>query len=254
VLQKEGIQVNNDSLIRMKDAGIDPGGRLNELIVPYGKRSQMVLEDGTKVWLNAGSRLAFPTKFEGISRVVYLEGEAYFEVAHLEKHPFFVNANNIEVRVLGTRFNVSAYASDLFIETVLLEGEVAIRETSPVAFLKKEVLLKPDQRAVYDKERNTTLVLDESNSDYSADWTKGWFTFSQQRLVDVLNKLQRFYDVKFEYDPGLIPNELITGKLDLKDSIGDVLAFLSDLSKVEFKINADTILVKKKTQKLPMKK
>ncbi|MDD4193347.1 MAG: hypothetical protein PHI28_18570, partial [Mangrovibacterium sp.] len=76
VLQKEGIQVNNDSLIRMKDAGIDPGGRLNELIVPYGKRSQMVLEDGTKVWLNAGSRLAFPTKFEGISRVVYLEGEA----------------------------------------------------------------------------------------------------------------------------------------------------------------------------------
>lgn len=254
VLQKEGIQINNDSIIFLKDAGVKNSNKLNELIIPYGKRSQMVLEDGTKIWLNAGSRIAFPTKFENNSRIVYLDGEAYFEVAHHEKHPFYVDVNNIEVRVLGTRFNVSAYSSDLLIETVLLEGEVAIRETGRFPFLKKEIVLRPDQKAIYNKEQKITQVVNELNPDHSIGWIKGWFNFSQQRLVDILNKLQRFYNVRFEYDAGFISNELITGKLDLKNSIEDILAFLSDLSKVEFSIKDNTVFVKKRIDKLPMKK
>jgi hypothetical protein len=254
--KKEEVKINNDSIIHLKDSHVEDTNNknLNEVIVPFGKRSQLVLEDGTKVWLNAGSRLAFPTQFDGQSRVVYLEGEAYFEVVHHERQPFLVNVNDVEVRVLGTSFNVSAYSADALIETVLLEGKVAIRESGSLGFLKKEIVLNPNQKAVYNKEQKTTRIMDLPNADSSIDWIKGWFSFSQQSLADVLMQLQRYYNVKFEYDPGFISNELITGKLDLKDSLDDVLVFLSDLAKVEFRVNNHTVFVEKKTEKLPMKK
>ncbi|MGV8096678.1 MAG: FecR family protein [Mangrovibacterium sp.] len=254
--KKEEVKINNDSIINLKDSHIEDANNksLNEVIVPFGKRSQLVLEDGTKVWLNAGSRLAFPTRFDRQSRVIYLEGEAYFEVVHHEKQPFLVNVNDVEVRVLGTSFNVSAYSADALIETVLLEGKVAIRESGSLGFLKKEIVLNPNQKAVYNKEQKTTRIMDLPNADISIDWVKGWFSFSQRSLVDVLMQLQRYYNVKFEYDPGFISNELITGKLDLKDSLDDILLFLSDLAKVEFRINDHTVFVEKKTERLPMKK
>ncbi len=249
--KKGGVKINNDSIIHLKDTDIKntTNKKLNKVIVPFGKRSQLVLEDGTKVWLNAGSRLAFPTRFDDRSRVVYLEGEAYFEVAHQEKRPFLVNVNEVEVRVLGTSFNVSAYAADAMIETVLLEGKVAIRESGALPFLKKEISLRPNQKAIYNKEQKRTRIMNVPNADISISWIKGWFSFSQRSLADVLAQLQRYYNVKFEYDTGFSSSELITGKLDLKDSLDDVLLFLSDLSKVEFSVNDHTVFVKKKTER-----
>src|SRR5690606_14480825 len=95
---------------------------MNEVIIPYGKKSELLLADGTKVWLNAGSRLAFPSRFTRNTREVFLEGEACFQVAKNEEQLFIVKAGNLDVKVLGTHFNVSAYPADATIETVLLEG------------------------------------------------------------------------------------------------------------------------------------
>ena len=255
-LNNEGIRINNDSIIDLRkvDSKNLNNNKLNEVIVPYGKRSELILEDGTKVWLNAGSRLAFPTKFDRNSRTVYLEGEAYFEVSHNEQRAFFVNANELEVKVLGTQFNVAAYSSDAQIETVLLEGKVAISELSPIGFMKKEILLKPNQRATYNRAEKTTMVVSELNADVSISWVNGWFSFSQQSLVDVLHKLERYYNVEFRFDAGFHSDELITGKLDIKDSLNDVLTFLSDLAQTDFRVSNNVVFVEKKIEKLPMRK
>ena len=251
-MKDEKIQINNDSIINI-GSGKRERSKLNEVIVSFGKRSQLVLDDGTKVWLNAGSRLAFPSKFDSKVRTVYLEGEAYFEVAHNDQQPFYVNVKDIEIRVLGTKFNVSAYSTDALVETVLLEGKVAINETGNLDFLNKEVFLKPNQKASYNKEKKTTLVMNEADADISIAWVNGWFSFSQQTLVDVLKKLERYYNVKFEYDACFPSEELITGKMDLKDSLDEVLIFLSDLAKVEFRADNDKIFVERGIKKVPVK-
>ncbi len=255
-LENEKIHINNDSIIDLRNAlnSDVPSDKLNEVIVPYGKRSQLILEDGTKVWLNAGSHFAFPTQFKNKSRTVFLEGEAYFEVAHNEQCPFLVQLNELEVRVLGTKFNVSAYSSDKLIEAVLLEGKVSIKETETLGFMKKDVLLSPSQRAVYNKEEKITHVDNQADPDITIAWINGWFSFSQQSLLDVLKKLERYYNVKFIYDVRFSSNELITGKMDLKDSLEDVLTFLSDLAKVDFRINNDKIFIERKIGKMPMRK
>lgn len=255
-LNDNGIQINNDSIIDLQKIsnGNNSNSKMNEVIVPYGKRSELVLEDGTKVWLNAGSRLAFPTKFEQKTRTVYLEGEAYFEVSHNEQRAFFVNMNELEVRVLGTRFNVTAYSSDEQIETVLLEGKVSINELGSLGFLKQEILLKPNQRATYNRAEKTTKVINDPDADVSIAWVNGWFSFSQQSLVDVLHKLERYYNVRFQFDSHFSSNELITGKLDMKDSLDDVLVFLADLAKAEFRVRNNIVYVEKRIEKLPMRK
>ena len=145
----EQIRINNDSLIDLRQKEKTGSDKMNEVIVPYGKKSQLVLADGTKVWLNAGSRLAFPTRFTGNKREVYLEGEAYFEVIKSDNKPFSVNAREVMVRVLGTRFNVSAYANDNAIETVLVEGYVNLSEQSESGLFRKEIVLVPGQLASY---------------------------------------------------------------------------------------------------------
>ena len=127
----------------------------NTLIVPYGKRSQLQLADGSKVWLNSGSKLVYPVTFEGKRREVYIEGEAIFDVAHNAKQPFIVLSKDHEIEVLGTLFNVSNYLDDESISTTLKNGSVQIRYKTD-SFLKGRKVLKivPGTRSVYKKNSN----------------------------------------------------------------------------------------------------
>jgi len=120
--------------------------QMNEVVIPYGKKSELLLADGTKVWLNAGSLLAFPSGFTGDTREIYLEGEAFFKVAKRESKPFIVKTGTLDIKVLGTHFNISAYPADATIETVLLEGSVAVEKPKTFGLGKKEVVLKPRQK------------------------------------------------------------------------------------------------------------
>lgn len=248
------IVIDNEQVIDLKNSKNHPDqSKMNEVVIPFGKKSQLILEDGTKVWLNAGSRMAFPTRFEGKKREVFLEGEAYFEVAHNKEHPFFVNTNHVSVKVLGTKFNVSAYKSDQFTETILLEGKVSLREQAALGFLKNETILLPRQKASYNNELKTMSVKNDPDVELAVAWTEGWFRFSQQSLDGILNKLQRYYNVKFVFDPSISKADLITGKLDLKDSIEKVMVALSDVAKIQFRINGDQIFIEKKLSVMPMK-
>ncbi len=247
------ITIDNEKVIDLSKDTNPNDLKMNEVVVPFGKKLQIALEDGTKVWLNAGSRMAFPTKFKGNKREVFLDGEGYFEVAHNQKLPFYVKSAEISIKVLGTKFNISAYKSDKLIETVLIEGRVAISEQSAFGFLKGESILVPNQKASYNKKDRFIIVKDEPNVDYAIAWTEGWFKFNRQSINDVLNKLQRYYNIQFEFDPGFPTEDLITGKLDLKVSIEEVMKTLDVAAKLQYRINGNQIYIQKKISEIQMR-
>jgi transmembrane sensor len=248
------IVIDNDKVIDLSKTGKVNESKMNEVIIPFGKKSQLILEDGTKVWLNAGSRIAFPTKFKGENREVFLEGEAYFEVTHNNSVPFVVNTSDIAIKVLGTRFNLSAYKTDKITETVLIEGKVALSEQSVLGFLKGETILAPNQKASYNHNDRSISVKNDPDAATAIVWTEGLFRFSQQNLSDVLNKLHRYYNVQFIFDREFPTTDLITGKLDLKESVEQVMVALGDVADIKFRINGDKIYIEKQIHQLKTKK
>lgn len=240
------ITIDNEKVIDLNNTSQTEDSKMNEVVVPFGKKSQLTLEDGTKVWLNAGSRMAFPTKFKGNKREVFLEGEGYFEVAHNEKLPFFVNTSKIAIKVLGTKFNISAYESDQLIETVLIEGSVAINERTAFAFMKGESILKPNQKANYDRNNRSIFIEDEPNIDDVISWIEGWCKFNRQSINDVLTKLERYYNVQFEFGSEFPVEDLITGKLYLNDSIEQVMMTMEVVAKLQYRVNGNKIYIEKK--------
>lgn len=241
--------VNNDSVIDLspKESQSDNKVQMNEVIIPSGKKAELTLPDGTKVWLSSCSRLAFPTKFTKGTRKVFLQGEACFKVTHNENYPFIVNVGHLNIKDLGTYFNVSAYNSDDKIETILLEGSVAISNPNAFGFVKDEIVLKPYQKASFDKKGDVIKVEYEPDADVYFAWTKGWLQFSGESLISVISKLERYYNVEITTPDNFPSNELITGKLSLKDSLNDVLIALDDVAKIKHRINGNEIFIEKET-------
>jgi len=248
------IVINQEQIIYSEQPGRGNPSAMNEVVVPYGKKTELQLADGTKVWLNAGSRMAFPSEFTGKRREVYVEGEAYFEVAHMPSKPFYVQVRDITVRVLGTRFNLTAYAGESFVETVLLEGKVSLTDNSSGSIGKKETVLEPFQKASFSKGNRQFVIEPVSDADLYTAWTSGWFLFSQDNLMNVLRKLQRYYNVKIECKGDFSDDGLISGKLDLKDSLEQVMMALADVAGIEFRINENVITITKTINKLPVRR
>lgn len=242
---KNGIQINNDSIVE-NQAAIDKNtnqAKLNEIIIPFGKKSKLLLEDGTTVWLNAGSRFAFPPKFEGKKRQVILDGEAYFEVAKNTGKPFIITTGAINIEVLGTKFNVNAYSSDNLSETVLIEGSVNIWDNGKL--FKDKILMVPSQKATYNKTGKEIVLEPELDPRKYIAWIDGWYKFNNESFELVLKKLEKYYNVKFQYDQTVKSQILpVTGKLDLKESLNDVLTVLSSVTKFEYQISGDIVIIK----------
>lgn len=242
----------NDSIIDLtENTGTEKQTvQMNEVVIPYGKKSELLLADGTKVWLNAGSRLAFPSRFTQNTREVFLEGEACFEVAKKEKQPFIVKTGKLDVKVLGTHFNVSAYQADATIETVLLEGSIALEKPKTFGLGKREVVLKPSQKASFEKEESEFTVTDEADVDIYIAWTYGWLKYERESLWSVLRKVERYYNVEIQLPANYPGDDLITGKLDLKESLDAVLVVLADASRFEYRINGKNVFIEKKMEEL----
>ena len=204
---------------------------MNQLIIPYGKTSEVLLSDGTRVFLNAGSRLVYPDYFTGKTREVFLVGEALFEVKHDQTHPFIVQLNDLQLKVLGTRFNVSAYTSDNVIETVLAEGKVQL-ELNHAGLFDKAIILQPDQMASFNK---TTMETDikRVNPDNYTLWTKGLFKFESADLNRITKRLERFYNIKIHFKDPILGGLRISGKLELKEDKEEVCDRLSRAAAVK---------------------
>ncbi len=219
--QKSGdLVVNSDTLKPTKTAQ-ENSKSLNQLIIPYGKTSEILLPDGTKVLLNAGSRLAYPDHFVGESREVVLLGEAFFDVKHDAKRPFVVQVNGLRIKDLGTRFNVSAYSADALIETVLAEGKVSIRQNNSSLFAPATELV-PGQLATFDRQNDRISVQQVNVEDYIL-WTQGLMKFETVDLSRIVKKLERYYNIRFQFDDPMLGALKISGKLELKEDRNEIL-------------------------------
>jgi ferric-dicitrate binding protein FerR (iron transport regulator) len=204
---------------------------LNTLYVPAGQRAQLTLHDGTQVWLNAQSTLTYPARFTGKRREVSVEGEAYFDVAENRKKPFVVTTQQLTMKVLGTEFNVYSYPGTGYIKTDLVEGSLAIYST---LLPNINVTLKPNEQLIA-KEGNM-FVREMQNSDYFL-WKDGIYTFENERLLDIIEKLQLYYDVKIIVKDPEIFNVRYTGKFRQRDGIDEILRIIQKIHK--FNIQKD---------------
>jgi len=173
----------------------------NEIKAPMGSIVNMELPDGTKVWLNNGSKLRFPRIFTGPFRRVHLEGEGYFEVSHIPKKTFVVSTRKLNVVAVGTRFNVMAYDNDPNIETSLMEGKVLIQPVDEGNISRPLVSLKPNEHFSYNI-GNKEYTIQEKNTDEFRSWIDGKLIFRNVPIDQVLKKLSRWYNVEFNIRDG----------------------------------------------------
>jgi hypothetical protein len=213
------LTINNDTVTLHSGKTIQT---MNQIIIPYGKRSDITLADGTHIWLNSGSQLSYPAKFKADSREVYLSGEAFFEVKSNPNKPFFVITRDIKIKVTGTSFNVSCYDEDNTTQTVLVKGCIIAGKNKLFA---KSLDLFPGERLTFYKS-NETLIRDKVDVKLYDSWVNGYLIFENIAVTDIYRKLERYYNQPVVTVKG---DEKITfsGKLDLKSNIKAVLENIS---------------------------
>ncbi len=186
--------------------------------VPYGSKSSVLLPDGSEVTLNAGSELTYPTNFSESIRNVALKGEGYFKVAHNAEKPFIVTAQELEVKVLGTEFNVMAYEELHRIETTLINGKVQLNLKG--AAPGNGVIMKPGQKATYEGGKLSMQVV---NTEVEAIWTQNAFYFESIPFSELIIRLEKWYDVQIEFDRTKFKDITFTGKFRNEETIWQVL-------------------------------
>lgn len=231
----EVIKTDDGLIVYKVSAGKAAGTvQLNTLTNPKGSSViGMVLEDGTKVWLNAGSSLTYPVAFIEKERKVSITGEAYFEVAKNKSKPFKVSRDNMEVQVLGTHFNVNAYSDDPDMKVTLLEGSVKVSNG------KATGLLKPGQQA---KVKNEDLdVHNDINLDQVMAWKNGFFSFEKASVTAVMREVARWYNIEVVYN-GKVPDQYFGGDLRRNARLSSVLKVLEKTG-VKFRIEGNKVTV-----------
>ncbi|WP_294079419.1 FecR family protein [Proteiniphilum sp. UBA5384] len=204
---------------------------MNRLYVPVGQRAQITLQDGTEIWLNAQSTLKYPSHFSKKNRKVEILGEAFFDVAKDRNRPFIVSSQYIDMEVLGTQFNVYSYPDADYIQTELIEGSLRVYRTNDKS---ESVILKPDEQVVI--RGNNMTVSNISDPDHIL-WKNGIYSFNNERLIVIIEKLQLYYDVKIVVEDPEIFDVRYTGKFRQRDGIDEILRILQKIQ--SFKIKSD---------------
>jgi ferric-dicitrate binding protein FerR (iron transport regulator) len=206
----------------------------NVVSTPRGGQYQVMLPDGSLVWLNAASSLRFPTAFSGRERIVELKGEAYFEITKNAATFFKVVVNNMEVAVLGTQFNINAYTDEVTVKTTLVEGAVKISAGS------ESSVLRPGQQVQLNTD-GTITVMGNVNVEEEIAWKDGMFHFRSTDIHTIMRQISRWYDVTVSYE-GEVPQRWITGEAPRTISLATLLRVL-ELNDVRFRIEGRKIIV-----------
>lgn len=201
--------------------------KTNRLIIPVGKTYELNLADGTRVKLNSKSELIYPDNFSEHTREVTLIGEAYFDVAKDASKPFIVKANGIDVKVLGTSFNVSCYEQQSTIETTLVEGKVAV-----VIPNQPEEIITPSQQLVFDKTKQTSATATVDTRIYTS-WINNKLIFKNERIDVILTKLQYWYDFEIEYDNENIKENRFSLEIDKDTDLNKILDLINFTSNIK---------------------
>lgn len=211
----------------------------NKLIVPYGKRTNLTLPDGTEVWLNSGTQLDFPSEFTGSRREIRVNGEIFINVAHNPEIPFVIHAQDMDIYVRGTSFNISAYHDDSSKTVVLVEGKVKIKTSDN----HTAELLPNEKLEITDSDITKEYV---NVSEYTS-WTKGILEFDETPIAEILKKIGRYYNVHFESSQEIKLNDkTCSGKLFLSNNLDSVMTSVSVLSSTVYQRENNNIYITKK--------
>lgn len=224
--EKDGSQIvrKEKGGLAYVSAGDSAGGLIyNTMVIPRMCDYHMILSDGTEVWLNAGSELRYPVSFPDTERVVYAKGEVYFKVHKDSKRPFSVVLDGLNVKVLGTSFNVSAYPDDLYAEVTLEEGSVAATAG------EEKITLCPEQQIHFDRKNRKMTVRKVEVADYTC-WKDGYYIFKHRTLGDVARVVARWYDVDVVFRREADANAIYTGVIYKEEDITGFIRRLKTIS------------------------
>lgn len=243
VTDKFGNIIGKQEKNRLVYSGTNTNGKLvyNTIKIPYGKKFEVQLSDGTLVHLNAGTTLQYPLQFvKGQNRQVYLIGEAYFEVAKDKAHPFTVNTQEVNVEVLGTKFNVNTYTENTTTDIVLVEGKVSLYKYQKTDH--NQVYLKPGIKGSNIKGQ-PGITTEQVNTDYYTAWVKGSLVFKNASFDDIIRRLERQYNVTFINRNKMLGKEIFNARFD-NEPIEAVLKYFSDSYAIDYIIDRDKITIK----------
>lgn len=223
------LNYRNDSVVKGRTE------LLNRLEVPRRGEFQLTLSDGTRAWVNSESELSYPSSFVGESRVVYLKGEAFFDVVHDDSRPFIVRVGDLDVKVYGTRFNVNTYREGV-VETVLVHGRVGLNSAG------KEIMLKPEQKGEYRSADREILVEKVDVLPYIA-WHEGNFVFKNESLELIMNKLMLWYDLHVEYKDEEVKKVRLSGIMERYKDVNELFHFFEKTSNLVFVLRNNTVYI-----------
>jgi hypothetical protein len=240
LIEKDGttLQIKGESLSYKKRPGNSNIIAYNTIEVPRNGEFSILLSDGTIVWLNSESKLTYPVTFSGNTRKVYLEGEAYFEVAKDENKKFIVTTEKSILEVKGTTFNMKAYKGEVNI-TTLVEGSVNLRHRYDEA---STVNLKPNDQAKISTV-NRKIKVDQVETHYYTAWKDGFFAYKEASLEEILKQLARWYDFEYNFKDNDIKNKVFTARLKRYDGVGEIFNILEQTGKVKFIAENNKVIV-----------
>ncbi len=207
--------------------------------IPYGAEYNLRLPDGTDIYLNAGTTLRYPDRFTGDRREVFLSGEAYFRVASDSLHPFVVCTDNMHVRVLGTSFNVKAYAEEKGIRTTLEEGRVE------ALCAGQRIVMKPGTQVAFDKTTKQADYFPVNTARYTS-WKDGYYDFEEMPLGELMKLLARWYDVKVAFADGSLADLRFSGRLKRYEDVAPLFKMLEYTGDVRFTLKDGTVVIRSK--------
>ena len=210
---------------------------MQTITVPAGQRVNLDLPDGSNVWLNAGTRMQYPVSFMKDKREVILDGEAYFEVARNEKCPFVVRTHAMDIEVLGTKFNVEAYSKKAVFEASLMQGKIRVKSPHNE---KTAVVLLPNYKTTLKDGRLVVSKIDDYNV---YRWKEGLYCFKSKPFTQIMEDLERYYDLKIQVDKKSIESVALTGKFRISDGLDYALRGLQKDVSFTYRRDKDHVVI-----------
>lgn len=234
---EKGIEINNQE-IDITNVPLTGGKSVfNQLLVPFGKRSMLTLNDGSKIWVNSGTRVVYPVFFDKRKREIFVDGEIFLDVYPMKKKPFIVKTKEHELEVLGTSFNLTAYERDTMQNVVLVSGSLKIKSQN-----KKEIILTPNEMYTY---ANGLRQVKTVNVEEYISWKNGIYQYQSEQLGIILTRLSRYYGKEIIYTDD-VSHLRFSGKLDLKDDLSVVLKGIAMTAPISYKSGSGKYMISKK--------
>ncbi len=220
----------------------------NEIIVPLGEKAQLVLSDGSHVWINSASKLRYPVKFGDLSREVTLEGEAFFDVEKKQGKSFVVNTHDVKVNVLGTAFNVRCYPGDKKTQTTVVRGSVKVED---ILGKQKAIIIKPNEMATLmakvpeeqQTSRISSFTVNKVDPIKLVSWKDQMLVFDGESFEDLSLKMERWYNVKIKIETEELKSERFSGKFVHNETVYQVLEAIKITTPITFRVEKDTIII-----------